>query len=122
MVLCAALRCSHAAGSGLPSARREVGMTHVRVRSLSAVFLAVVCVAVLGMTSMLRSAITSGVRALMAEVALIANDGWIMGGTGNPIPDQNYLNSVEGLYLSQYSGYNFDGLETPEQFCPIICS
>jgi hypothetical protein len=97
-------------------------MTHVRVRSLSAVFLAVVCVAVLGMTSMLRSAITSGVRALMAEVALIANDGWIMGGTGNPIPDQNYLNSVEGLYLSQYSGYNFDGLETPEQFCPIICS
>ncbi|MDT5254212.1 MAG: hypothetical protein QOH07_3166, partial [Mycobacterium sp.] len=37
-------------------------MTHVRVRSLGAVFLAVVCVAVLGMTSMLMSAFTSGVR------------------------------------------------------------
>ena len=58
----------------------------------------------------------------MAEVGLIANDGWIMGGTGNPIPDSDYLNSVESLYLSQDSGYNFSGLETPEQFCPIICT
>ncbi|MDT5201174.1 MAG: hypothetical protein QOH34_2696, partial [Mycobacterium sp.] len=57
-------------------------MTHVRIRSLGAVFLAVVCVAVLGMTSMLMSAFTSGVRALMAEVALVVVDeGWIMGGT-----------------------------------------
>ena len=37
----------------------------------------------------------------MAEVGLVANDGWIMGGTGNPLPDPGYLNSVEGLYLSQ---------------------
>jgi hypothetical protein len=58
----------------------------------------------------------------MAEVGLVSNDGWIMGGTGNPIPDSNYLSSVEGLYLSQFSGYNFQGLATPEQFCPIVCS
>ena len=46
-----------------------------------------------------------------------------MGGTGNPIPDSNYLSSVEALYLSQYSGYNFQPvLDTPEQFCPIVCN
>jgi hypothetical protein len=106
---------------GAPTGK-EVSMTLLRFRSLGAVFLAVVCVAVLGATSMLMSAFTFGVRALMAEVALLADDGWIMGGTGNPIPDQDYLNSVESLYLSQFSGYNFSGLETPEQFCPIICN
>jgi len=45
-----------------------------------------------------------------------------MGGTGNPIPDSDYLNDVEGLYLNQFSGYSFQGLESPEQFCPIVCS
>jgi hypothetical protein len=100
----------------------EVAMTQVRVRSLGAVFLAVVCAAVLGMTSIFMSAFTFGVRALMAEVALLADDGWIMGGTGDPTPDPAYLNSVEGLYLSHFSAYSFDGLTTPEQFCPIVCS
>ena len=92
-------------------------MTHARNRSLAAAFSA----AVLG-TAALTVITPSGVRSLMAEVGLIANDGLIMGGTGNAIPDQNYLNSVEGLYLSQDSGYHFSDLETPEQFCPIICS
>jgi hypothetical protein len=58
----------------------------------------------------------------MAEVGLVSNDGFIMGGTGNPIPDSNYLSSVESLYLSQFSGYSFQGVDTPEQFCPIVCS
>jgi hypothetical protein len=79
---------------------------------------AAACAAVLSTTS----TFTSGVRALMAEVGLVSNDGFIMGGTGNPVPDSNYLSSVEGLYLSQFSGYNFQGLATPEQFCPIVCS
>ncbi len=65
-------------------------------------------------------AFQAGVRALIAEVGLVANEGWIMGGTGNPIPDSNYLSSVENLYLP--SGYSYQALETPEQFCPIICS
>ena len=47
------------------------------------------------------AAYPSGVRALMAEVGLVANDGLIMGGTGNPRPDSAYLSSVESLYLSQ---------------------
>jgi hypothetical protein len=103
-------------------------MTLLRLRSLGAVFLAVVCAAVLGVTSMFMSAFTFGVRALMAEVALVVDEGWIMGGTGNPVPDEDYLNSVESLYLSQYlppppnSDYSFSGLPAPEQFCPFICS
>ena len=44
----------------------------------------------------------------MAEVGLVSNDGWIMGGTGNPVPDTDYLSSVESLYLSQYLPPNND--------------
>jgi len=102
-------------------------MALLRFRSLGAVFLAVMCVAVMAVTSMLTSAFVFGVRAIMAEAALLANDvGFIMGGTGVPDPDPDYLSSVESLYLSQYlppnSDYSFSGLPTPEQFCPIICS
>jgi hypothetical protein len=91
-------------------------MTGVRNRSLVAALSA----AVLGTT--LAVTAPSAVRSLMADVGLLANDGFIMGGTDNPIPDSGYLSSVESLYLGQYSGYNFAGLETPEQFCPIICN
>jgi PE-PPE domain len=80
--------------------------------------MAVACAAALSATP----GFTSGMRALMAEVRLIAGDGLIMGGTGNPIPDPDYLKSVEGLYLGQDSGYNFSGVVTPEQFCPITCT
>ena len=62
-------------------------MTLLRFRSLGAVFLAVVCAAVLGVTSMFMSAFTFGVQAIMAEVALVVDEGWIMGGTDNPVPD-----------------------------------
>jgi len=97
-------------------------VTVVRTRAVVAVLTAGACAAVLSMTP----AFTSGVRALMAEVGLVSNDGFILGGTGNPIPDQDYLNSVEGLYLSQYltpvNDYSYSGLETPEQFCPIVCN
>jgi PE-PPE domain len=93
-------------------------MTAVRSRSLAAALSA----AVLGMA--LAVITPSAVRSLVSEVKLIVNEdfGWIMGGTGNPVPDQDYLSSVESLYLGQYSGYNFEGLVTPEQFCPIVCS
>ncbi len=97
-------------------------MTRLRFGSLTAAFVVVVCAALMSVTSMLTSALVSGVKAIMAEARLIANEGWIMGGTGNPVPDQNYLNSVESLYLSQFGNYTFQGLTTPEQFCPIVCS
>jgi hypothetical protein len=91
-------------------------MTSARTRAVGAVVAVAACAATLSITP----AFQSGVRALIAEVGLVANDGWIMGGTGNPIPDSDYLNSVQQLYLP--TGYNYLGLATPEQFCPIICS
>jgi PE-PPE domain len=102
-------------------------MSGARLRSPGYVLLAIVCVAMMGVTSIMTSAFVFGVKAIIAEARLLANDvGLIMGGTGNPIPDQDYLHSVESLYLSQYlppnSDYSFSGLETPEQFCPIICN
>ena len=66
-------------------------MTVVRTRAVGAVLAAAACAAVLSTTA----TFTSGVRALMAEVGLVSNDGFIMGGTGNPVPDSNYLSSVE---------------------------
>ena len=97
-------------------------MTVVRNRAVGAVVAAAACAAVLSTTSTL----TSGVRTLLAEVGLVSDDGWIMGGTANPVPDTDYVNSVESLYLSQYlppnNGFSYVGLETPEQFCPIVCN
>jgi hypothetical protein len=44
----------------------------------------------------------------------------IMGGTGNPSPDLNYMTSIEQAYLAQnYSGYTLVSLQTPEQFWPV---
>lgn len=92
-------------------------MTVVRTRALSAVA-AAACATVLSMTP----AFQPGYRALLAEVGLVSNDGYIMGGTGDPTPDSAYLSSVESLYLSQDSAYTFEPVATPEQFCPIVCS
>ena len=97
-------------------------MTVVRTRAVGAVVAAAACAAVLSTTA----TFTSGVRALMAEVGLVSNDGWIMGGTGNPMPDTGYLSDVKSLYLSQYlapnNDFSYSGLTTPEQFCPIVCN
>jgi hypothetical protein len=93
-------------------------MTVARTRALGAVFAAAACAATLTLTP----AFQSGLRSLIAEIELVAGEhlGWIMGGTGNPLPDSDYLTNVENLYLP--SDYTYVPLETPEQFCPIICS
>ncbi len=97
-------------------------MSGSRLRSPLYVLLAIVCVAVAGVLSMMTPAFVSGVKAIIAEAKLLADEGWIMSGTDVPTPDSGYLNSVESLYLSQDSGYTFDPLTTPEQFCPIVCN
>ena len=98
-------------------------MSVLRLRSPGYVLLAVLCAAVIGLTSAMSSTFMSGVRAIIAEATLLANDvALIMGGTGVPIPDQNYVDSVESLYLSQFSNYTPEVVPTPEQFCPIVCN
>jgi PE-PPE domain len=98
--------------------RWEVGMSKPRLRAS----LVTGCAAVTGAMSIGLWAFPSEVKAIIAEARLLADEGWIMGGTDNPVPDQDYLNSVESLYLSQDSAYSFQGLTTPEQFCPIVCN
>jgi hypothetical protein len=97
-------------------------MSGSRLRSPVYVLLAIVCVAVAGVLSMMTPAFVSGVKAIIAEAKLLADEGWIMSGTGVPTPDNGFLSSVESLYLSQDSAFTFDPLTTPEQFCPIVCN
>jgi len=97
-------------------------MSEPRLRSPLYVLLAIVCVAVAGVLSMMTPAFVSGVKALIAEARLLADEGWIMSGTDVPTPDNGFLSSVESLYLSQDSAYTFDPLTTPEQFCPFVCN
>ncbi len=97
-------------------------MSEQRLRSPGRVVLATVCAAIIGVMSIGLWAFPAELKAIIAEARLLADEGWIMGGTGDPTPDQDYLNSVESLYLGQDSGYTFDALTTPEQFCPIVCS
>jgi len=97
-------------------------MSGSRLRSPAYMPLAIACAAVTGAVSMGMFAFPSELKAIIAETKLQANEGWIMGGTGTPVPDEAYLNSVESLYLTQFSNFSFQGLTTPEQFCPIVCS
>ncbi|HEY2448607.1 MAG TPA: PE-PPE domain-containing protein, partial [Mycobacterium sp.] len=100
----------------------EVAMSGRRFRSPGYLLLAIVCAAVMAMTAMMTSAFVFGVKAIIAEAKLLANEGWIMSGTGVPTPDSGFLSSVESLYLGQDSVYTFDPLTTPEQFCPFVCN
>lgn len=97
-------------------------MTAVRARAAGTVFAAAACATALTLTP----AFQSGMRSLMAEVSLVAGDdlglGFIMGGTGTPLPDAGYIANVEQYYLDGGAGYNYSALYTPEQFCPIICN
>lgn len=110
-------------------------MTAVRLRPLAAVLLAIVSAAVLGVTPLLTPALLAGMerlQKLIADIKLLADDdlGWIMTGTGTPVPPESYLSQIEQLFLPSsplfagqptFDGYTFEGLTTPEQFCPFVC-
>lgn len=97
-------------------------MSGPRLRSRRHASLVIACAAATGALSIGLWAFPSELKAIITEAKLLANEGWIMSGTGVPTPDQNYLSEVESLYLSQFSNYSFAPLTTPEQFCPIICN
>jgi hypothetical protein len=98
-------------------------MSTSRLRSPGFVVLAIICAAVIGLLPT-TSAFMSGLKAIIAEAKLLANDiALIMGGTGVPTPDTEYINDVESLYLTpQFSNYTPEPVTTPEQFCPIVCN
>ncbi|HME77301.1 MAG TPA: PE-PPE domain-containing protein [Mycobacterium sp.] len=97
-------------------------MSEPRLRSRGYASLVIACAAATGALSIGLWAFPSEVKALIAEARLLADEGWIMSGTGVPTPDNGFLSSVESLYLSQDSAYTFDPLTTPEQFCPFVCN
>lgn len=95
-------------------------MSDRRSRSRGNALLAISGAAAVGATSVLVSMF--GVKTIFGEAALLANEGWIMSGTGVPDPTVgDYMSQVENLYLQPFSTYNFQGLLTPEEFCPPIC-
>ncbi|ORV49271.1 PE-PPE domain-containing protein [Mycolicibacter engbaekii] len=66
------------------------------------------------------------------QVRLLADEGWIMGPTSIPDPTVGgYMEAVKALFLQPdspwfagqptFDGYDFEGLITPEQFCPLVC-
>ncbi|MEB3064353.1 PE-PPE domain-containing protein [[Mycobacterium] zoologicum] len=108
-------------------------MTVKRLRRLgTAPLAAVLGAAVLGPAALLSPAWAARLDNLVAEIALLADEGWIMSGTGQADPTiGNYMDVVRAFYLqpttpwfagqSMFPGYGFEGLVTPEQFCPIVC-
>ena len=63
---------------------------------------------------------TEAANAVGMQSSTSNNIALIMGGTGNPTPDLNYMTSIEQAYLAQnYSGYTLVSLHTPEQFWPV---
>jgi hypothetical protein len=63
---------------------------------------------------------TEATNAAAMQSSTSNNVALIMGGTGNPTPDLNYMTSIEQAYLAQnYSGYTLVSLHTPEQFWPV---
>src|ERR1700757_3677513 len=97
-------------------------MSEPRLRSRGYASLVIGCAAATGALSIGLWAFPSEVKALIAEAKLLANEGWIMSGTGVPTPDQDYINDVESLYLGHDSAFTFDPLTTPEQACPFVCN
>jgi hypothetical protein len=63
---------------------------------------------------------TEATNAATMQSSTSNNVALIMGGTGDPSPDLNYMTSIEQAYLAQnYSGYTLVSLQTPEQFWPV---
>ncbi|WP_231384112.1 PE-PPE domain-containing protein [Mycobacterium sp. UM_WGJ] len=107
-------------------------MTAKRVYPLGATVLAALCAVVLGMASLLSPGLAARVEKMIADVALLAGQAWIMTGTGQADPTiGNYMDLVRIFYLqpvtpwfdgqTTYGDYALNGLTTPEQFCPIVC-
>lgn len=94
-------------------------MATVRLRSLTAVLMTLLCAVALALMPVV-SGVATRVESFIAQIALLAGEdlGWVMGGTINPLPDPWYLNAVRNLYLN---GQAAQGLSIPNQFCPIVC-
>lgn len=99
--------------------------------------LAALCAVVLSASPLLTPALATRLEKLVADIAqelvLLADEGWIMTGTGQADPTVGgiYMDIVRDFYLQPatpwfagqpvFPGYTFEGLTTPNQFCPFVC-
>jgi len=103
-----------------------------RLGAVAATLLAAFCAIVVALSSLLAPALAYRLEKLVADIVLLAGEGWIMTGTGQSDPSVgNYMDLVRDFYLqpatpwfpgqTAFPDYVFNGLVTPEQFCPIVC-
>jgi hypothetical protein len=103
-----------------------------RLRAVGATLLVALCALVLALSSLVAPALAYRLEKLVADIVLLAGEGWIMTGTGESDPTVgNYMDLVRDFYLqpaapwfpgqTAFPDYVFTGLVTPEQFCPIVC-
>ncbi|MGV0689601.1 PE-PPE domain-containing protein [Mycolicibacillus trivialis] len=106
-------------------------MTGVRWQTLGAFAAALACTATVGVLPRPQARAADELETLITDVALLGHEdaggglGWIMGGTGNPTPDDEYFDLVWRTFMEPRFGIPFDDyqhLATPEQFCPIVCT
>ncbi|ORW95640.1 PE-PPE domain-containing protein [Mycolicibacter terrae] len=99
---------------------------------MGATLLVALCALVLALSSLVAPALAYRLEKLVADIVLLAGEGWIMTGTGESDPTVgNYMDLVRDFYLqpaapwfpgqTAFPDYVFTGLVTPEQFCPIVC-
>lgn len=98
-------------------------MTLRGFRSLGVVLLAIISAVTLGVTSTVRPAWVAALKTVTAEAALLAGDevALIMGGSGLPIPGEDYIQALFEKYLvpNGLVGYDPEGLFTPEGLYPL---
>lgn len=105
-------------------------MRALRWRPAGAMMATGLCAAGLGLATgppPRTAPVAHSIRQLGAR--LLADEGWIMTGTGTPDPSAAYLSAVEADYLTTsnfsgqptFDGYTFTALDTPEDFCPFVC-
>jgi hypothetical protein len=85
-------------------------MTGNRLRWLGFGLLASACAGLLGLTSMMH-----------APFAYADDTAYVIGGSGTPIPDQSFVDTVEQLFLAPngYADYTPQALATPEGNSPL---
>lgn len=89
-------------------------------RTFGIPFLTFAATTLAGPTPAISSVFVSGAKTLTNSAVLLSNEAWIIGGSGTPIPDQEYLDSAFDKYLAPngYGAYRPNALFTPEGLYP----
>lgn len=97
-------------------------MTAPRLRFFGVAPLVIAGAGALGVSSALppaTSAFVAGAKTVRAEAALISDESLIMGGSGDPIPSESYVDAINRLYIEpHFPNYTPNVIFTPEGLYP----